>query len=421
MRLSTLVRTLILSLAGLTGLGSMAAELEANESRADADVSKSSAFDLKAARLELDLVEKVQRPLMKFSRACDPGRQTTLVAVGDVLLHQPLAEQGLGDPNGFRSLWAPLERYFLEGDFAYANLEGPTAGNVAADGRIVPDPGRHFDGVAYTGYPQFNYHPSLGVDLKASGFDIVSTANNHSMDRRSIGVDRTVTALRAANLPFTGTTASSELVDRHYATMTENNGMKIAWIACTYGTNGISDAKNQVLSCFEERQTLLSEIRKQKADPTVDAVIVTPHWGIEYNIFAGDDQKKLAREMIEAGALIILGSHPHVLQPVERITASDGREGFVIYSLGNFVSNQKTKLSTITAAVLFVGLTRDASGKVFINGVRHLPTVMKYDSRIAVYPAYRNLEEARTLANRILQGSLEILSDERVITNPQCH
>lgn len=359
-------------------------------------------------------------PPIKFPRACDPGKQTTLVAVGDVLLHEPLAIQGLGNPNGFRSLWSPLENYFLRGDFAYANLEGPAAGNISADGRVVADPGRRFDRVAYTGYPRFNYHPSLPVDLKASGFDIVSTANNHALDRLSIGVDRTIKALRAADLPFSGTTASDELGSREYATLTESNGIKLAWIACTYSTNGIPDPKNQVLSCFQERETVLGEIRKQAADPTVDAVIVTPHWGSEYNTFPENEQRTLAREMIGAGALIILGSHPHVLQPVEAFTASDGRQGFAIYSLGNFVSNQRTKLTTITAAVLFLGLTKDAAGKVFLNGVRHLPTVMKYDSGISVHPSHRNNEDSRALANRILQGSLELLPDEKVVTNPQC-
>lgn len=389
--------------------------------KADADYSLSSEFSLEEAREDLDVLSALlstdSAPL-KFSRACDSGKQFTLVAVGDVLLHEPLARQGMRD--GFDTLWSPLEKYFRNADSAYANLEGPTAGNISAAGKIVPDPGRHFDGVAYTGYPQFNYHPSLPVDLKSSGFDIVSTANNHAMDRRSIGVDRTIKALRAADLPFSGTTDSSELDHREYATVTKENGMTIAWIACTFSTNGIPDAKNQVLSCFDERATLLSEIRRQKDDPSVDAVIVTPHWGIEYNIVAGNDQKKLAREMIEAGALIVFGSHPHVLQPVEKIVASDGREGFVIYSLGNFVSNQKTKLATKTAAALFVGLTRDSDGKVFINGVRHLPTTMMYDSTISVRPAKGNLEESRILANRILSGSTELLPSEAVVTNPQC-
>jgi len=432
MRRSTILKTSALAVAALL-LGTSFAtdyksdyirELHSLEATADTDYSSTSEFNLEKARNDLDVLTSislittpVSAPL-KFSRACDAGKQFTLVAVGDVLLHEPLAIQGMRD--GFGTLWSPLEKYFRDGDFAYANLEGPTAGNVSAAGKIVPDPGRRFDGVAYTGYPQFNYHPSLGSDLKASGFDIVSTANNHAMDRRSIGVDRTIEALRAADLQFSGTTASSELYHREYSTRTKERGLTIAWIACTFSTNGIPDAKNQVLSCFDERATLLSEIRRQKADPSVDAVIVTPHWGIEYNIFAGADQKKLAREMIEAGALIVFGSHPHVLQPVEKIVASDGREGFVIYSLGNFVSNQKLKLATKTAAVVFVGLTRDSNGKVFINGVRHLPTTMMFDSTISVRPAKGNLEESRTLANQILTGSTELLPSESVVTNPQC-
>src|SRR5690606_17932363 len=140
-------------------------------------------------------------------------------------------------------------------DVTYANLEGPTAGAVSTAGREVPDPGRRFDGVAYSSYPQVNYHPSLVTDVRDSGIDVVSTANNHSLDRRALGADRTIGYLATARLPFTGTRTSEEAAARSpeqsaWSTLTREGGFTLAWIACTYDTNGIKDPHRQVLLCY---------------------------------------------------------------------------------------------------------------------------------------------------------------------------
>jgi poly-gamma-glutamate synthesis protein (capsule biosynthesis protein) len=327
---------------------------------------------------------------------------------------------------GFDTLWSSLEHAMALPHFMYANLEGPTAGPITASGReVVPDPGLHFDNVAYTSYPQFNYHPNLVRDLRSSGIDVVSTANNHALDRRAIGADRTNKALEKYGMPFTGTqtsadTARSASKNLDWTTTTENAGFKIGWVACTFSTNGIPDTKNQVLHCFEQRSIVLQEIRRLHADPSIDAVIVTPHWGVEYDHVPGAPERALAKDMIEAGALIVFGGHPHVLQPTDKITASDGREGFVIYSLGNFVSGQKG-VAKRTAALIYVGLTKNSRGEVFVNGTRHLPIAMMYTREgLTAMPAKGNYEEARTLANEVLARSREITPGAPVITNPEC-
>ncbi len=358
-----------------------------------------------------------------FSRACESGRQVLIGAVGDVLLHKALAVQGM--EKGFDTLWSDLSRAMALPHFMYANLEGPTAGAIAASGREVPDPGLRFDDLAYTSYPQFNYHSNLIGDLQFTGVDVVSTANNHSLDRRSIGVDRTIKALNSYGMPFMGTqtssvTAATPTKNLDWSTTTENAGFRVAWVACTFSTNGIPDSKHQVLHCYEQRTVVLDEIRRLRADPTIDAVIVTPHWGVEYVHVPSASEVLLAKDMIEAGALIVFGGHPHVLQPVEKITASDGREGYVIYSLGNFVSGQKG-VAKRTAALVYVGLTKNARGEVFVNGTRHLPIAMMYTPEgLMAKPAKGNFEEARTLANDVLSGSREIAPDEPVVTNPEC-
>src|SRR4029079_9385040 len=154
-------------------------------------------------------------------------------------------------------------------------------------------------------YPQFNYHPSLIGALKDSGIDVVSTANNHALDRRWAGADRTIKNLKEAGLPFSGTRPSTD-ANAPWYTITESKGVKVAWVACSFSTNGIPDTKKQVLHCYEDKATLLSTIRGLKGRPEIDAVIVTPHWGVEYNHAPEQQEKNLAHEMLDAGALAIL-------------------------------------------------------------------------------------------------------------------
>jgi len=311
---------------------------------------------------------------LSFDAACEPGERVVVAAVGDLLLHSGLQKQASAVSDRFVSLWKAVADLLDVADITYANLEGATARGVTASGKVVPDPGLTFDKKVYTSYPQFNYNPLLLDDLVATGFDVVSTANNHSLDRRSIGVDRTVDALRAAGLPFTGTRRRDELAAAWYA-LTEAGGLTIAWLACTYGTNGIPDPYHQVLSCFSDTDEVEASVRALVADPEIDAVIVTPHWGLQYEATPRARQIKLAHRLLEAGALAVVGGHPHVLQPWERYVTADGRETFVLYSLGNFVSSQ-IGMARRTTIVLYLGLTRNADGEVLLNGARYVPLYM---------------------------------------------
>ncbi len=312
---------------------------------------------------------------ISFAAACAPGPRITIGAVGDVLLHTPLQQQAIAKAGSgrFASLWAPVKDLLAASDTQYANLEGPTARGVNSTGRDVADPGFRFDNNVYGSYPQFNYHGSLEDDLVATGFDVVSTANNHAMDRRALGADRTIERLREAGLPFTGTKHRSE-PGASWSTTTTARGFKLAWIACSFSTNGIPDSASQVLGCWEDEDTVVAEIQKLRATPGIDAVIVTPHWGEEYTANPTRAQRELGHRFLDAGATLVLGSHPHVLEPWEKYKTADGRETFVIYSLGNFVSGQ-AQLARRSTILLYVGLTRTANG-VQVNGVSYVPMIM---------------------------------------------
>jgi poly-gamma-glutamate synthesis protein (capsule biosynthesis protein) len=311
---------------------------------------------------------------LEFADACEGGDELTIAAVGDVLIHGRLQKQAFARADGFASLWSSASDLLRAADISYANLEGPTAPGVNASGADVPDPGKVFDKVVYSSYPAFNYHPSLLDDLMSSGVDVVSTANNHSLDRRSLGADRTVDELRARGLAYTGTRKRNE-PDASWFTLTEARGFRIAWLACTYGTNGISDPHHQVAHCYDDRNELLAQTSELAQRPDIDALIVTPHWGLEYQATPRDKEMDLAHDFLDAGAIAVLGSHPHVLQPWERYRTADGRDTFVIYSLGNFVSGQK-HIPRKSTLMLQLGLRRDADGEVQIRGARYVPLYM---------------------------------------------
>lgn len=318
---------------------------------------------------------------LAFDGACDPGDRIVVAAVGDVLLHRELQKQAYRARRevGFTDLWADVVPLLRDADLAYANLEGPTAPGIDEEGKRRRDPGRRYDGRVYTEYVQFNYHPSLAADLARSGIDVVSTANNHSLDRHAIGVDLTLDVLDAAGLAHAGTRRAGTQ-DPLY-TLVEQDGFRLAWLACTMHTNYMEDTGDQVQGCFDdEGQALIEEVSRLADRADVDAVIVTPHFGQEYVHEPEDRQRQMAHALLEAGATAVIGSHPHVLQPWERYVTRDGRQTVALYSLGNFVSKMRT-LPRRATVVLYLGLVRSPQGEVRVDGVGYVPLHMHRDGR----------------------------------------
>ena len=401
----------LLRLAALASLASFT--IAAVGCSSDATVGDEE--DEEGAGVEVGALVPAAAGPLKFRDACRAGTKITIAAVGDVLLHSPLQQQAYASPEGHHSLWKNVEPLLSRADLTYANLEGPCAEGLATTGESA-DPGKRFDNKVYSSYPQFNYHPSLIGSLKESGIDFVSTANNHALDRRWAGADRTIKNLKEAGLAFAGTKASTDASPSWY-TITEAKGVKVAWVACSFSTNGIPDTKSQVLHCYEDKATLLSTIRGLAGRPReVDAIIVTPHWGVEYNHAPEQQEKNLAHEMLDAGATAVFGGHPHVVQPWEKYTTRDGREGFVIYSLGNFVSGQ-SGVAKSSSEILYVGLTKGTDGKVTVNGVRHMPLQMKQSPSWTTMPA---TGDSLALTTKILGEWNRIGPNDELVTNPDC-
>ena len=312
---------------------------------------------------------------LHFDQTCTPGRRAVIAAVGDLLFHDALQAQAFKPGASFRQFWGPVAGVLVGADITYGNLESPIANGVKAGGIATKDPGRTLDRVVYGRKSDaliFNTHPSVAADLKASGFTLVSTANNHAADRGALGIDRTLEALASAGLAATGTRRKAGAATPWH-TRTSASGLSVAWLACTFDLNGMPDRHNQVLQCYRDKHIVLDEVRALAVDPTVDAVIVTPHWGEENSHSALPREKALAREMIDAGATAILGAHPHVLQPWEKIIARDGREALIVYSLGNFISNQPGDAQR-TGVIALLELTKPVGEQARLSAAGFVPT-----------------------------------------------
>lgn len=246
---------------------------------------------------------------IQFPGATAKGPRLLIAAVGDVILHKSLQIKVI--KQGYQSLWQQALPYIRKADIAYANIEGPMAQGVHKSGRLVKDPGHRWDNQVYSSYPLFNYHPNLAKALKTAGFTLVSMANNHSLDRYSIGIDRSIEALNQVGLKHIGTRKRN--AQHPWYVILHKKGFRIAWIACAAHTNGLKDLHHQVLYCYQRHDRKLIIHMIKQLHHKVDAIIVSPHWGTQYQHYPNRNQIHFAHQVLNAGAMAVIGGHPHVL------------------------------------------------------------------------------------------------------------
>ena len=158
----------------------------------------------------------------------------------------------------------------------------------------------------------------------------------------------------------------------------------IAWLACTFGVNRRKDPHRQTLRCYRDQVEIITLVRELPGTEAVHAVIVLPHWGWEFNHRPSRKQRRLARAVLEAGATAVIGTHPHVVQPMEQYRTADGRQTLIAYSLGNFISNQPL-LSTQSSVLLLLGL-EPVGQKLGVTAVGWLPLKMRQQGHFYVDP-----------------------------------
>ena len=296
------------------------------------------------------------------------GPRVTLAVGGDVLVHMALAQRGYA--RGFSSLWGAVEPVLRAADLAVLNLEGPVAAGFARGGRRVADPGPVWDDVVYTDYPAFNYHPVLIDDLRRAGVDVVTTANNHALDRGPAGLEATLDALDAAGMAHVGAVRGGGW----QALRLRTAAGPLALIACTFSTNGIADPRRQVPRCYDDRAGLLALVGAEAR--AGQGVLVLPHWGQEYRLEPDRAQRALARDLVAAGAMAVIGTHPHVPQPWEVLTGPAGAVP-VAYSTGNFIAAQPP-LERATGMIVWAELCAGPRGPV-VGAAGYVPIQMEFE------------------------------------------
>ncbi|WP_329904136.1 CapA family protein [Porphyromonas pogonae] len=269
-------------------------------------------------------------------------KEIILTFVGDIMAHMPqitAAHQGQGIYY-FDDCFTFIKPVVEKADVAIANLETTLAGKP------------------YTGYPQFSAPDALTAALKRTGFDVLTTANNHCCDRGAKGIKRTLQVIKKQGFHSTGTFTDTQDKNKRNPLMMQVKGVKFALLAYTYDTNGIPTPRGTLVNLIDT-----AAIRRDvsKADSLgAQYKIVQIHWGIEYEKLPNKKQKQLALYLNKLGVDAIIGSHPHVVQESDVIPSpdEDGKESYVIYSLGNCISNQNDAPSR-GGMMLTLNISRD--------------------------------------------------------------
>ena len=276
------------------------------------------------------------------------AQSADLLFAGDAMQHQAQidAARRADGTYDYSGCFAEIAPYIKGADYAVVNLETPLGG------------------APYTGYPCFSAPGAYLYALSAAGFDMMLTANNHTLDRRDRGLVRTLDRLDVSPVDHLGTYRTRAERDSVLPLVRDVVGFRIAFLNYTYGTNGITLRSDAVVD-YIDRTLIAADIRRaRKAGAEIVAVCV--HWGDEYHLQPNAAQRSLADFLVNAGADLVIGGHPHVIQPMEMRTDSLGRKAFVVYSLGNFISNMRTR-DTRGGAMAHVRLTRDMLGRAVVD------------------------------------------------------
>lgn len=333
----------------------------------------------------------------------------TLCAGGDILAHAGL------NPATTEHLWDDVRDFYFTGDLSYANLEAPIATSkppaylgksILAAGGMNNTP-QMFDRIVDGG----------------RGVGFFSTANNHSLDMGEEGLLETLEFLDARGYPHTGTARSAG--ERDAVTMVERDGLKVAFVSYTFGLNWSK--------LPEGREYLANYVRLNMPDPDLsaisrqvaaaraagaDAVVALLHWGLEFEAFPVRHQVETGHRLLELGIDVIVGNHPHNVQPAERYAYTDAatgqrREGLILYALGDLLSIHRTLPNSRLACLARVRLSKGSSDGVAgvrVTSLEVLPVYLYVGKRNGEVTDYRVLdfrrlaEELRSGRDRLGQG-----------------
>ena len=292
----------------------------------------------------------------------------TLSAIGDIMCHNTQYNDAYNEDTNtydFSYVFDGISFYTKTADICVGNLETTFAGEDAG----------------YSSYPTFNTPDSLAYELKDIGVDVLSTAGNHALDKGFDGLSRTIDVLNDADIAHLGTYKTEE--DQNKTLIKYVKGIKIAFVNYTYGTNGIAVPSDKQFCINLIDEDLMKKQIDSAKEQKPDIIIACMHWGNEYKTTQNSTQEELADFLFQNGVDIILGTHPHVLEPMEKrtVTLEDGttKDGFVIYSLGNFIADQNAEY-TRDSIILNIDITKHVDGSITIDNYDYVPIYMYKDS-----------------------------------------
>lgn len=288
----------------------------------------------------------------------------SFVGVGDNLIHTTIYEEAdkySGSENDGKYDFTPMYsevKGLIEGnDIAFINQETILGG---------------YD-LGLSGYPTFNSPLEIAQNLKDTGFNLVNMATNHALDKGQEGIDNELNAFRnTEGMAFAGIADSQNTYDN--ITVFEKKGIKFAFLAYTYGTNGISPPNSYSIHYFDEEE-IKADI--EKAKEISDVVIVSAHWGEENIDYATDYQTYYAQIFADAGVDVVIGTHPHVIQPIEWYDGKDGNKTLVIYSLGNFLGGM-LEVNNIVSGMVKFDFVKSDNG-IAVENVKWIPLVIHFE------------------------------------------
>lgn len=288
----------------------------------------------------------------------------SFVGVGDNLIHTTIYEEAdkyAGDMNDgqydFTPMYSEVKNLIERNDIAFINQETILGG---------------YD-LGLSGYPTFNSPLEIAQNLKDTGFNLVNMATNHALDKGQEGIDNELNAFRnTEDMAFSGIADSQNTYDN--ITVFEKKGIKFAFLAYTYGTNGISPPNSYSIHYFDEEE-IKADI--EKAKEISDVVIVSAHWGEENIDYATDYQTYYAQIFADLGVDVVIGTHPHVIQPIEWYDGKDGNKTLVIYSLGNFLGGM-LEVNNIVSGMVKFDFVKSDNG-IAVENVKWIPLVIHFE------------------------------------------
>ena len=310
-----------------------------------------------------------------------------IIAAGDAMTHSPQVTWAK-DPNtntyDFSDCFQYLSDILAKGDLNIVNLETTLAG------------------APYSGYPQFCAPDEFATALKDVGFNFFLLANNHSADKGTKGVRMTIEKVQNMNIPSAGTYLDEQDREERYPAMVEIQGIRIAILNYTYGTNGLKVESPVMINDFNDTILIKEDIKTAKKNHS-DIIIAFLHWGAEYQRYPNKKQKEQASFFFQQGVDVIVGSHPHVIQPVEYFSydkADTTKKKPVYWSLGNFISNQRKEHTDGGILASFSIVKNKKTQSIWIENLETIPYWVYRNTNIRpgyfVLPVERFMDDTTT-------------------------